>query len=295
MEPDSDSPQSAVEPFPGPLAASLLALSGLFISSFIASVLASSGIAGHSPLMVSMGIGYALGLGGIATLAARSVPPPHDIRLGLRNFDRRLIAPLLALLPCVFLLSELNFYLEWILPPSPEFIELREEMEAMLKAESTFAALETVVVAVGIIPIIEGFFFFGVLQQGLMARMGPARGALLTTILYSVVHFPASGAPGDSVVPLPTWLVVGALLCLVRLASGSILPVIGLSAAFSMIHLAARDEGPLVSVPGFNAPGSEIPALVFWPSLIAVGWGLSVLWKYAQRASVEIPVPKTQE
>ena len=131
MDPDSNSPRSTDEPFPGPLAASLLALSGLFISSFIASVLASSGIVGHSPLMVSMGIGYALGLGGLATLASRSVPPPHDVRLGLRNFDRQLIPALLALLPCVFLLSELNFYLEWILPPSPEFMELREEMEAM--------------------------------------------------------------------------------------------------------------------------------------------------------------------
>ena len=97
--------------------------------------------------MVSMGIGYAVGLGGIATLAARAVPPPHEVRLGLQNFDPNLIPALLALLPSVFLISEFNLYLEWVMPPSPEFTELREEMEALLKAESTFAALETVVVA----------------------------------------------------------------------------------------------------------------------------------------------------
>ena len=289
-EPGDNSSSEPVEIFPGPLAASMLALTGLFLSSFVASVMAASGIAGSSPLMVSMGIGYAIGLGGIATLAARAVPPPHDIRLGLRNFDPGLFPALLALLPAVFLLSELNIYLEWILPPSPEFLELRDEMESLLEAQSAFAALETIVVAVGIIPIVEGFFFFGVLQQGILARMGRVRGILLITILYSVVHFPASGAPGDSVVPLPSWLVIGALLCLIRMASGSILPVIGVSAAFSMIHLAAREEDPIFSVPAFNAPGAEIPALIFWPSLIAVIWGISALWKQAQAMPLEIPL-----
>ncbi|MEE3328008.1 MAG: type II CAAX endopeptidase family protein [Myxococcota bacterium] len=293
MDPDSSSPgkpDEGGELFPGPLAACMLALTGLFLSSLVASIMAGSGLAGNSPLMVSMGIGYAIGLGGMATLAARAVPPPHDVRLGLQNFDPQLIPALLALLPCVFLLSEFNFYLEWVLPPSPEFIELREEMEILLRAESTFAALETVVVAVGIIPIVEGFFFFGVLQQGIVARMGRIRGMLLITVLYSVVHFPASGAPGDSVVPLPTWLVLGALLCLVRLASGSILPVILVSSAFSIIHLAAKEDDPLFSVPAFNAPGSEVPALVFWPSLILVIWGISTLWKQAQKQPIAIPI-----
>ena len=293
MDPDSRPPRKAdqtVEMFPGPLAGSMLALTGLFLSSLIASIMAGSGIAGSSPLMVSMGIGYALGLGGIATLAARAVPPPHEIRLGLQNFDPNLIPALLALLPSVFLISEFNLYLEWVLPPSPEFTELREEMEALLKAESTFATLETVVVAAGIIPIVEGFFFFGVLQQGIVAQMGRIRGMLLITVLYSVVHFPASGAPGDSVVPLPTWLIVGALLCLIRLASGSILPVILVSSAFSIIHLAATEEDPIFSVPAFNEPGAGIPALVFWPSLIAVVWGISTLWKQAQKTPIEIPI-----
>lgn len=273
----------------------MLALSGLFLSSFIASIVAASGIAGHSPLMVSMGIGYAIGLGGIATLAARAVPPPHDVRLGLRNFDLNLLPALAALLPCVFLLSELNLYLEWVLPPSPEFTELREEMEVLLKAESAFATLETIVVAVGIIPIVEGFFFFGVLQQGIMERMGRARGMLLITILYSVVHFPASGAPGDSVVPLPTWLIIGSLLCLVRLASGSILPVILVSAAFSMIHLTAKEEAPIFSVPAFNAPGDEISTWVFWPSLAVVIWGIATLWKQAQHAPTRIPITESTD
>ena len=298
MDPDSrpsQKPDQDVEMFPGPLAGSMLALTGLFLSSLIASIVAGTGIAGNSPLMVSMGIGYALGLGGIATLAARAVPPPHEVRLGLQNFDSNLIPAFLALLPCVFLISEFNLYLEWVLPPSPEFIELRQEMEALLKAESTFATLETVVVAVGIIPIVEGFFFFGVLQQGVVARMGRIQGMLLITVLYSMVHFPASGAPGDSVVPLPTWLIVGALLSLIRLASGSILPVILVSSAFSMIHLAAQEEDPIFSMPAFNAPGTEIPSLVFWPSLMVVVWGISTLWKQAQQRPVEIPIAPLEE
>ena len=100
MDPDSRPPRKSDEPvemFPGPLAGSMLALTGLFLSSLIASIMAGSGIAGSSPLMVSMGIGYAVGLGGIATLAARAVPPPHEVRLGLQNFDPNLIPALLAL------------------------------------------------------------------------------------------------------------------------------------------------------------------------------------------------------
>ena len=289
-----NSPEQPSEPFPGPFAATGLALAGLFLSSFIASLLASAGMVGRSPLMASMGIGYTLGLGGIATLAAQRVPPPHDRRMGLRAFDMNLLPELAALLPTLILLSQFNVYLEWILPPSAEFLELREQMKSLLVIDSTFSAIQTLIVAVGIIPIIEGFFFFGVLQQGVTVKMGRLRGALLTTVLYSVVHFPASGAPGDSLVPLPTWLIIGALLCLVRLASGSILPVIGLTSAFSLIHIAAGGPEPLFSIPGFNGPGQGIPSLLFWPSLIVVAFGLSRLWKRAKLAPVNIPLPPRQ-
>ena len=299
-EPDSEiagriPPGQRSDPFPGPFAATGLALTGLFLSSLIASLLASAGLAGRSPLMASMGIGYALGLGGIATLAAQRVPPPHDQRMGLRAFDLKLLPAMAALLPTLILLSEFNVYLEWVLPPSPEFLELREQMKSLLQIDSTFSAIQTLIVAVGIIPIIEGFFFFGVLQQGVTAKMGRLRGAMLTTVLYSVVHFPASGAPGDSLVPLPSWLIIGGLLCLVRLASGSILPVIGLTSAFSLIHIAAGGPDPLFSIPAFNMPGQGIPGLIFWPSLVVVALGVSSLWKTAQQAPAEIPLPPKDE
>ena len=281
--------QSSNEPYPGPLAAIGLALSALFISSFIASLLASTGLMGQSALMASMGIGYTIGVGGLATLAAQRVPAPQDLRIGLKGFDRWLIAPMLALLPTVFLLSESNIYLEALMPPSSEFLALRAEMKQLLEAQSTLAKLQTAVVALGIIPITEGFLFFGIILQGLNAQIGVVRGVLLTTFLYSVVHFPASGAPGDSLVPLPTWLVIGALLCLVRMASGSILPVICLSAGFSLIHLIAAGQEPWFTIQSFNIPGEGIPAMVFWPSLISVGWGLMTLWKTLQSKPDDIP------
>lgn len=286
--------QPPTEPFPGPFAATGLALVGLLLSSVIASVLAGAGLAGKSPLMASMGIGYTLGLGGMATLAAQRVPPPHDRRMGLRTFDLNLLPALLALLPTLILLSELNVYIEWILPPSPEFLEMREEMKSLLRIDSTFSAIQALIVGVGIIPIVEGFFFFGVIQQGVTVKLGRLRGALLTTVLYSVVHFPASGAPGDALVPLPSWLVIGALLSLVRLASGSILPVIGLASAFSLIHIAAGVSDPLFSISGFNAPGQGVPAVIFWPSVLIVGFGLSRLWPHAKEAATDIPLPPTQ-
>ena len=131
----------------------------------------------------------------------------------------KLVWPLLALLPVVILISELDNWTRLIVPPSPEVAELRAQLEELARIDSVYAALQTVIVAVGINPVVEGFLFFGVMLQGLVAHLGRTRGALLTAILYSLVHFPASGAPGDAIVPLASALITGMLLCLARLAT----------------------------------------------------------------------------
>ena len=274
------------------MAAVMLSLAGLFASSFIASLALASGLVGDTSIMAAMGIGNALGLGGVATLAAQRIPQPHGERLGLQGFSPTLVGALLCLLPVLFLVSEIDNYWKGLMPASPEFEALREEMKALMSSDSPFALAQTSIVALGIVPVVEGFFFFGVILQGLAARLGRVRGLLLTAVLYSLVHFPASGAPGDTLVPLTTWLTLGGLMGLARLASGSILPVILLASAFSALHLAADLGREAIPIPGFNAPGEHTSALILLPALFSVWLGARQLWQEALKRPVIIPVPK---
>jgi hypothetical protein len=89
-------------PFPSPITALLLT----FGSSLAAFVIAFGLF--EEPDVVAFGIGEALGVGGVATLAARRVPEPQAERLGLRGFSPRFVPMLLCLIPLVFLTSELD-------------------------------------------------------------------------------------------------------------------------------------------------------------------------------------------
>ena len=178
------------------------------------------------------------------------------------------------------------------MPITPEFEELRQEMDSLMNPDSPFGAAETATVALGIVPIVEGFFFFGVIMQGLVTRLGRLRGLFLTAVLYSLVHFPASGAPGDTLVPLTSWLILGSLMGLSRLASGSILPPIGLAAGFSAIHLIAGSGQEWFSIPGFNAPGEHTSGLLLLLAACSVTLGVRQLWQEALKRPTSIPIPK---
>jgi membrane protease YdiL (CAAX protease family) len=287
--------------FPGPFAAVFLTLAALFATALMTTVLF-----GDLPLIVAWGIGQVVGMGGVAVLAARRVPEPHGERIGLRGFAPRLLVALLCLLPVVIVVSELDNYvriliegmrgqLEWLAPPPPEVAESQARMAELLEIDSVYAAVQTVIVAVGISPVVEGFFFFGVLLQGVVARMGRGRGILLIAVLYSIVHFPASGAPGDAIVPLASALIIGSLLALARLGSGSVLAAMGLAGAIAAIHLAAAEGSEYFAIAGFNAPGDHTSPVIVVPCVIAVLYGTWTLWRRAMLAETNLAVPESDD
>ena len=294
-EPEPDGPhplflQAADGIFPGPFAAVFLSLAALFATSV------TFGLLGEQlHFIASYGIAQAVGLGGVAALAARRVPPPHVERIGLRGFSPDLLVPLVCLLPVVILISELDNFVRIAIPPSPAVGELQEQLAELTRIDSVYAAAQTLIVAVGISPVIEGFFFFGVLLQGLVARMGRARGVLLTAVLYSIIHFPASGAPGDAIVPLASGLTIGTLLALARLGSGSVLAAMALGGAIAAIHIAAAELRDYIAIPGFNAPGDHTPMSIVVPAAVAVLYGTWVLWRRAALADVNPPIPEPEE
>ncbi len=77
------------------MSAVFITLGGVFAWALVIAVF------GPEPDMGAIGVGQALGLGMVATLAARNVPDPQRERLGLCGFDIALMPTLLLLLPVV--------------------------------------------------------------------------------------------------------------------------------------------------------------------------------------------------
>lgn len=288
-EPQGPVPAEAgADIFPGPLAAILLTLAGIFATALITSMFAGQ------PYVAAIGIGSALGLGGVATLAARRVGEPQAERLGLRGFDPALTGAILSLLPISILVSEVDNWVRMMAPQSEQMVELAQKLQELTKVESVYAGIQTGIVALGITPVVEGFFFFGVVLQGVVARLGRLRGVLLTAALYSLVHFPIAGAATDAIVPVFSSLLIGSLFGLTRLASGSILPCMLLASLLSAISFAAYSFSEQLPIAGFNADGSHTSILVLLPCLLAVAYGASTLYRLALETPIQLENPERE-
>ncbi len=89
-------------PFPTPMVALMLTFGASLAAIVIALVFF------ERLDLLAVGVGEALGVGLVATLAARRVPEPQAERLGLQGFAPRLIPALICIVPIVFLTSELD-------------------------------------------------------------------------------------------------------------------------------------------------------------------------------------------
>lgn len=275
------------QPFPGPFAAIFITMAAFTSALFVTLIFSDQ------PIIMAAGIGEAIGLGGVATLAARRVPEPQAERLGMRGFAPRLLLPLLMLLPVVILVSEVD---NWVRPlfPAPEVVteEVAEAIaEPLNEASQRYETIQTAIVAVGIQPVVNAFLFFGVILQGLVAHLGRTRGIAVTTFLYLVVHAPIADTPAGAIVLLLNVLVTCSLYCIARLATGSILAPMLLFAGLAAIHLSAIRGGTSVpQIPGFNADGDHTPLGILLVCLVAVAYGTLVLVRAMQAAPPPPPV-----
>lgn len=276
-------------PFPTPFQAALLTLMGSFFAGAV--LLVSS--EWMTPT-AALGLGTAVGLGAAGALGASNIPPPHGPRVGLRGLHARHVIPLLLLVPVALLASEMDNVVRMFLPP-PDAPQVAQQVLEKLPTDTGLALLETLVVVVGLVPLVEEWFFRGVLQQGLVASAGVRGGILLTALLFAMGH----GSPGVSA---QSWaaivaqaLLLGLLLGFVRHQTGSILASIFLHVGVNGLGVLALALPALIVIPGYNAPGAHTPLWLTLPSLASVAVGILLLARETPPPIPDAPPPADDE
>ena len=274
--------------FPGPFAAFVLTIGAVLAVVFATRFVML--LFGAGPSLSMLGVGEALGVGAVATFAAARVAEPQRERLGLRGFDASFIPWLIMLLPVIVLLSELDNMLRAISPPSDIPAEMKKLQQEFM-GSGTLATVEAAIVAIGISPVVEEWLFRGVIQQGLVAHLARARGVLLTAGLYAIVHVgPAPSAPA-ALSPFLHSFFLGVILGTVRLATGSVLAPILLSAGVSALGLIALGTADSFPIEGLSAPGGRTSLILLLPCLAGVAWALHAVTQQARSAPIALPLP----
>jgi membrane protease YdiL (CAAX protease family) len=274
--------------FPGPLDAVMLTLTALFAMALIVAIFAAPT---EVPSGVALGLGLVVGFGVTGTLAARRVPAPQPARLGLRGCSPGFVAVVLLLTPSALLASELDNLCRVLLPPA-DAAEVTARVAERLSQQTPLDILETWVLTVGLVPVIEEWFFRGVVQQGLVARFGSIAGLATTALLFGVAHAMPGGASAGSLLAMASSAsLLGAMFGVARLASGSLLPAIGLHAAVNALGLAGIDLVDRVPIAGFNAPGDHTPTAWLAGAAISTGIGLLISRALAARVPPQAEAP----
>lgn len=257
--------------YPTPLAAVGLTVLGLATALIVAMFLFPV----VTPL-TALGIGLAAGFGGVGTLAARRVPPPQEARLGLRGFAWRHLLPLLLLLPVTLLASELDNVIRVLLPASDQ-AEIAQRVADRLGGGGALGWVESVIVALGIAPVVEEFFFRGVLLQGLVASSGVLRALAGTALLFGLGHGTLGASPGAFVSAVAGATLFGVALGWARLGTGSLLASMLLHGGINALGLVALQLADRFPIAGYNAPGTHTPPLILAACAVSVGLGFWLL------------------
>lgn len=256
--------------YPGPFQAV-----GLTLLAYLTAIVAGGPVTALAGATAGIAVGLVLGLGGVGTLAVRRIPPPQPERLGLRGFPPAFWVVVLLLLPLPIVTSELHNQIASLWPP-PDLEELVERERSYLPVETRLDFVESLILAGGLAPVLEEWFFRGVLLQGLVARIGLTAAVLFQSALFAAGH-------GDPTLSFAAWTAavlprafLGAVLAMLRLRSGSLLPPILVHATFNAIGVLALAGAETFPIPGFNAPGESSPAVWTVPAMACAVAGLAL-------------------
>jgi membrane protease YdiL (CAAX protease family) len=256
------------EPFPSAAQAAVLVSIALALRVVAAILFGSTLPSGPSVL----GMSAIVGLGAAFAVGAAQLGAPAAPHLGLRRPPALAALAVPLLVPWVLLVSELDNYARVLLQVTPE-----SEPDPAHPSGPLWI-VELVLVLVVALPVTEELLFRGLLQPGLVTRLGRARGILLVCVLDALVVLP----------PLEprTMLFAAALalpLALLRQASGSLW--LGLALHMSFGAVAAAAELGLLGIPGFDdMTAAHTPAAWVAPAAASALAGFAVCFLSLRRA-----------
>lgn len=273
-------------PWPGPLLA--LGLTALAVAIAVATSLAARTYL--SPT-ATLGLSLVVGLGFAGALGAAYVPPPHAERLGLVRVRGRRVLAALLLTPAVLWAQQAGNWIRAAVPP-PDLQEVVARRLAQVPTEPGVPVLETLIVTVGLAPLLEEWFFRGVIQQGLVARLGAGAGVAATALIFGLVHGSIADSPAAWSAAVAQGVVLGLAFGYARHATGSLSASIALHAATNLVSVLALAYAHAVPVPGFNAPAAHLSPIVLAAAATSMGLGI---WWLSREAPPPIPVPPPPE
>lgn len=215
-------------------------------------------------------VAYLLGLFGILRVYA----PERSIRdfLGFRRTSS--FVYLLALLFGAAMVTPASAIYEAIIARYPSISP--DTLPDVFQAASMGRRIAIGLVLAGFGPVIEEVLFRGAILRPLKRKIGALSGAVLTGVLFALVHMEWQ--------VFPPFIVLGISLALLRLWSGSIVPGILVHAIFNgaaLIELVGSTRGAQpVSVPGWVTLASAGLAFV----LLALARVVSMRSRLAARA-----------
>lgn len=157
--------------------------------------------------------------------------------------------------------------------------------------DDPWSLLSAIVVMVGISPVVEEFLFRGVIQQGLVQRMGLLRGVTMVALLWTLLRPALFSGVGRFLTTAIASFGLGCALGLVRIATGSILGSILLASSWAAVGLAAVSLEGELDLPGLNVEGTHVPITVTFACALIVGWAARQIQLEAKKNFAAHPPP----
>ena len=166
----------------------------------------------------------------------------------------------------------------------------------LINPDDPWSLLSAFVVMVGISPVVEEFLFRGVIQQGLVQRLGLLRGVTMVALLWTLLRpAPIAGFTRFLAAAIASFG-LGWALGIVRIATRSVLGSILLAAIWASIGLGSIALEGRMKLPGMNLEGTHLPWSVTIASALLVAWaGRTIYLEADQRFREESRRPPAKQ
>lgn len=258
------------QPFPNLKGAILLMLGGWSLM-----LLTATAVSPFLGMQGTTAAGNIVGLSLMAWLGVRKARTSAKEVLSLRLFPARLLAPILILtFSGSILVAEFGNLTEEIFP-IPQ--SLRDLLLRILRADTWTELLQRAALLVLMAPITEELMFRGVFLHGLVRNYGPTKGIVVTSICFGIFHLIPWQALGATL--------IGILLGIVVLRTGSVFAGMALHAMWNLLPLLTISVLKSVSLPGYELNENEITHIPVHTLILAAGIFLAALRTFWRRTA----------